>query len=68
MDQDYPNRNIIKEEISIFLENQSQNKTFHDKHGLELELKKFTKKLDEDVGSVREFLDAELEDGDDIRA
>ena len=32
LDQDYPNRNIIKEQISIFLENQSQNKTFHDKN------------------------------------
>ena len=61
MDHEYPNRNIIKEEISVFLENQSQNRTFQDKNLLEIELRKFTKKLDEDDGTIKDFLDFELQ-------
>jgi hypothetical protein len=62
MDHDYPIRNLAKEDISVFLDNHSQIRTFHnDKNLLEAELKKLIKKLDESDGNMKEFLESELE-------
>jgi hypothetical protein len=62
MDHDYPTRNLAKEEISVFLDNHSQIRTFHnDRYLLEAELKKLIKKLDETDGNMKDFFELELE-------
>lgn len=59
---EYPKRNLVKEEISVFLENNSQNgRTFNnDKSVLEVELRKWMRRLDESDASVKEFLEMEM--------
>jgi hypothetical protein len=66
---EYPKRNLVKEEISVFLENHSQNgRTFgNGSNMLEVELRKWMRRLDESDASVREFLEMEMGEGEDIR-